>query len=40
MQIKFAVPVPMVYTIQGIVLIFLLIFDTLIRYRVRRIEVW
>ncbi len=40
MQIKFSVPVPMVYTIQGIVLIFLLIFDTLIRYRVRRIEVW
>lgn len=40
MQIKYFVPVPLVYTIQGIVLIFLLIFDTLIRYRIRKVEIW
>jgi general nucleoside transport system permease protein len=38
MQINFDVPVPLVATIQGVVLIFLLIFDTLFRYRVRRVE--
>lgn len=38
MQIHYDVPVPLVFTIQGIVLIFLLICDTLFRYRIRRIE--
>lgn len=38
MQIHYDVPVPLVYTIQGIVLIFLLVSDTLFRYRIRRIE--
>jgi general nucleoside transport system permease protein len=37
MQINYNVPVPLVYTIQGIVLIFLLLFDALFRYRIRRI---
>jgi simple sugar transport system permease protein len=37
MQITFNVPVPLVTTIQGVVLIFLLIFDTLFRYRIRRV---
>jgi general nucleoside transport system permease protein len=36
MQINYNVPVPLVATIQGVVLIFLLIFDTLFRYRIRR----
>lgn len=40
MQIKYSVPVPLVYTLQGVVLIFLLVFDALMRYRIRRIEVW
>jgi simple sugar transport system permease protein len=40
MQIKYSVPVPLVYTLQGVMLIFLLIFDTLIRYRIKRVEVW
>jgi simple sugar transport system permease protein len=38
MQISYNVPVPLVYTIQGIVLIFLLLFDALFRYRIRRIQ--
>jgi general nucleoside transport system permease protein len=37
MQINHNVPVPLVYTIQGIVLIFLLLFDALFHYRIRRI---
>lgn len=39
MQINFNVPVPLVSTIQGVVLILVLVFDTAFRYRIRRIEV-
>lgn len=38
MQVNFNVPVPLVSTIQGVVLILLLIFDTMFRYRIRRVE--
>ncbi len=38
MQINFNVPVPLVSTIQGVVLILLLVFDTMFRYRIRRVE--
>lgn len=38
MQINFNVPVPLVSTIQGVVLILLLVFDTVFRYRIRRVE--
>ena len=38
MQINFNVPVPLVSTIQGVVLILLLVFDTAFRYRIRRVE--
>jgi simple sugar transport system permease protein len=39
MQVNFNVPVPLVSTIQGVVLILVLAFDTVFRYRIRRIEV-
>lgn len=38
MQINYNVPVPLVSTIQGVVLILLLVFDTMFRYRIRRVE--
>jgi simple sugar transport system permease protein len=38
MQVNFDVPVPLVSTIQGVVLIFLLVTDTLFRYRIRKVE--
>jgi general nucleoside transport system permease protein len=38
MQVNYNVPVPLVATVQGVMLIFLLVFDTLFSYRIRRVE--
>jgi len=38
MQVNFGVPVALVFSLQGVVIVFLLLADALTRYRIRRVE--